>query len=254
VPSTARSLRSFQVAHLRADRLSAHVAGDSGPGPSAPFSSVTQWTWEEIACRAASSASPSVPPISSISICAAHRPAFHLAANIGEADPTRDRELLERHGWMSTTRIGHRVSCEYQRYIRESRAEFMCASPSTRHEDGLVSDRSIAYLASGRPVLAQETGFGERLPTGGPVDLSNLAEAVAGVPRSMATMPGTPGGEGARRAFFDSRNAFAPCFPPANLDRASDRATPSDRRTSTRISASWLPCCPCGQGHRGFGR
>ena len=40
----------------------------------------------------------------------------------------------------------------------------------------------MAYLASGRPVLAEDTGFSEKLPTGfGLVPFSNLDEAVAGV-------------------------------------------------------------------------
>jgi hypothetical protein len=47
---------------------------------------------------------------------------------------------------------------------------------------GWFSDRSVAYLASGRPVLAQETGFSERLPTGrGLLGFRNVGEAVAGV-------------------------------------------------------------------------
>ena len=59
----------------------------------------------------------------------------------------------------------------------------MCAKPiHVAMKTGWFSDRSIAYLASGRPVLAQETGFGERLPTGlGLLAFRDLAEAVAGV-------------------------------------------------------------------------
>ena len=33
-------------------------------------------------------------------------------------------------------------------------------------DSGWFSDRSACYLASGRPVIAQDTGFGRRLPTG----------------------------------------------------------------------------------------
>jgi hypothetical protein len=45
-----------------------------------------------------------------------------------------------------------------------------------------VSDRSVCYLATGRPVLAQDTGFSEKLPTGrGLLRFGNMEEAVAGV-------------------------------------------------------------------------
>jgi len=47
---------------------------------------------------------------------------------------------------------------------------------------GWFSDRSICYLASGRPVLAQETGFTQNYPTGkGLIAFSSLDEAKAGV-------------------------------------------------------------------------
>jgi glycosyltransferase involved in cell wall biosynthesis len=44
---------------------------------------------------------------------------------------------------------------------------------------GWFSDRSACYLASGRPVVAQDTGFGRRLPTGeGLLAFSTVEEAV----------------------------------------------------------------------------
>ena len=47
---------------------------------------------------------------------------------------------------------------------------------------GWFSDRSACYLASGRPVLAQETGFGRHLPTGlGLLSFRDLDEAAEGV-------------------------------------------------------------------------
>ena len=47
---------------------------------------------------------------------------------------------------------------------------------------GWFSERSVCYLASGRPVLAQDTGLDELLPTGeGLVTFTDLDEAVAGV-------------------------------------------------------------------------
>jgi len=55
----------------------------------------------------------------------------------------------------------------YRHFIQNSKAEFGVAkSGYVRSRCGWFSDRSICYLASGRPVLAQETGFSRYLPTG----------------------------------------------------------------------------------------
>jgi hypothetical protein len=45
-----------------------------------------------------------------------------------------------------------------------------------------VSDRSVGYLASGRPVLAEENGFSEHLPQGrGMLSFASVEEAAARV-------------------------------------------------------------------------
>jgi hypothetical protein len=71
----------------------------------------------------------------------------------------------------------------YQRYIRSSRAEFSVARHayvSTRC--GWFSDRSAAYLASGRPVVVQDTGFTDWLDTdAGVVAFATPEEAAAGI-------------------------------------------------------------------------
>jgi hypothetical protein len=54
----------------------------------------------------------------------------------------------------------------YRRYIRQSAAELMIAKGMyVDTHSGWISDRSICYLASGRPVLAQDTGLANLLPT-----------------------------------------------------------------------------------------
>ena len=71
----------------------------------------------------------------------------------------------------------------YQRYIHSSRAEFSVAQHayvSTRC--AWFSDRSTAYLASGRPAVIQDTGFTEWLPPGrGVIAFSTPEEAIAGI-------------------------------------------------------------------------
>jgi hypothetical protein len=76
-----------------------------------------------------------------------------------------------------------RSPVKYQNYIQRSRAEFCCPKPFYKDfNTGWFSDRSVAYLASGRPVLAEDTGFAQHLPTGrGLVSFKSMTEAVAGV-------------------------------------------------------------------------
>src|SRR5437762_12413581 len=55
----------------------------------------------------------------------------------------------------------------YRNYIQSARGEFTVAKDQyIRPNTGWFSDRSACYLAAGRPVITQETGFGRFLPTG----------------------------------------------------------------------------------------
>jgi glycosyltransferase involved in cell wall biosynthesis len=78
------------------------------------------------------------------------------------------RQRLAAHGWR--VRRAADVSNDvdvYRRYIVSSRAEFTVAKDQNiRLRSGWFSDRSAAYLAAGRPVITQETGFSSSLPTG----------------------------------------------------------------------------------------
>jgi hypothetical protein len=56
---------------------------------------------------------------------------------------------------------------DYRRFVRASRGELSIAkSGYVRSHSGWFSDRSACYLAAGRPVVAQDTGFGRALPVG----------------------------------------------------------------------------------------
>jgi hypothetical protein len=89
---------------------------------------------------------------------------FELAVRV-EDDA---RELLVGHGWRLTDSIGVSTSVEsYQSYIQGSRGEFTVARDQyVRPNTGWFSDRSACYLAAGRPVITQETGFSKFVPTG----------------------------------------------------------------------------------------
>jgi glycosyltransferase involved in cell wall biosynthesis len=55
----------------------------------------------------------------------------------------------------------------YQAYIQRSRGEFSCAKPAyIKLQTAWVSDRSACYLASGKPVVVQDTGPSSFLPNG----------------------------------------------------------------------------------------
>ncbi len=94
------------------------------------------------------------------------------------------RRELERHGWRS--RQGHDVTGSfdaYREYIRDSRGELsVCKHVFVATHNGWFSDRSAAYLAAGRPVVLQDTGFSERLPTGeglfAPTTVAEAADAI----------------------------------------------------------------------------
>ena len=74
-------------------------------------------------------------------------------------------------------------SYQYRHFILSSRGEFTVAKDqNVRLRSGWFSDRSATYLAAGRPVVTQDTGFGNVLPTGrGLFGFSTLDEAAAAV-------------------------------------------------------------------------
>jgi len=94
------------------------------------------------------------------------------------------RELLLSYGWRVRDGLGFSQDLNaYREYVRRSRAEFTVAKDQNiRLRTGWFSDRSATYLAAGRPVLTQETGFGNILPTGeGLHRFSDMDEAVSGI-------------------------------------------------------------------------
>ncbi len=107
--------------------------------------------------------------------------ALELAVHLRSADG-EERQMLERRGW----RIRHasevsRTPEMYRAYIQRSRGELSCVKPScVKLQNGWVSDRSLCYLASGKPVVVQDTGPSPYLPFGdGILRFSTSEEAAA---------------------------------------------------------------------------
>lgn len=84
------------------------------------------------------------------------------------ADDEDDRAELERHRWrVRDSRQVAGTPEAYQAYIRGSRGEFSCAKPSCMaFRNAWISDRTLCYLASGKPAVVQNTGPSSYLPSG----------------------------------------------------------------------------------------
>ena len=88
--------------------------------------------------------------------------------------------LLRDHGW----RLVHGPDFStdpwsYRDYISASRGEFTVARDlNVRLRSGWFSERSACYLAAGRPVITQDTGFGTVLPTGEGLFAFNTMEEI----------------------------------------------------------------------------
>ena len=82
--------------------------------------------------------------------------------------PESSVRKLESHGWRIVDAVALSTDLEpYRAYIRAARGEFGVAKDQyTRLGTGWFSDRSACFLAAGRPVVAQETGFSRVLPCG----------------------------------------------------------------------------------------
>jgi hypothetical protein len=89
---------------------------------------------------------------------------FELATSV-EADV---QQLLRDHGWRQTGSVEISADADlYRQYIQRSRGEFTVARDQyVRPKTGWFSDRTACYLAAGRPVITQETGFSKFLPSG----------------------------------------------------------------------------------------
>ncbi|HVH66765.1 MAG TPA: hypothetical protein VM716_02780 [Gemmatimonadales bacterium] len=93
-----------------------------------------------------------------------------------------DRARLEQAGWR--VRDSHAVAGSpeaYRSYIQRSRGEFSCAKASCiEFQNAWVSDRTLCYLASGKPVVVQHTGDSSFLPHGeGMFRFTSVDEAAA---------------------------------------------------------------------------
>jgi hypothetical protein len=80
-----------------------------------------------------------------------------------------DRRRMRAQGWqlVDPFKMSLDIFGAYPGFIQKSRAEFTVAKDqNVRLRSGWFSERDVCYLASGKPVIAQDTGFSNILPTG----------------------------------------------------------------------------------------
>jgi hypothetical protein len=110
---------------------------------------------------------------------------FEVAMDV--ASVPGDPERLTSHGWKLVDPLA--VSTDpwrYRDYVRTSRGEFTVAKDvNIRLRSGWFSDRAACYLAAGRPVVEQDTGFGDVLPLGPGVHAFRTVEDAAAAIRSV---------------------------------------------------------------------
>ncbi|HET9591529.1 MAG TPA: hypothetical protein VFP17_01310, partial [Solirubrobacterales bacterium] len=112
---------------------------------------------------------------------------FEIALAIHPGD-SADLELLRSHGWeIVDPGQAAATPAAFRDYVRASGAEFSVAQGVyVEAATGWFSDRTAAYLASGRPALVQDTGWRASLPTDGvqtrpgTVTFADVESAVAG--------------------------------------------------------------------------
>jgi hypothetical protein len=108
---------------------------------------------------------------------------FEIALDIHPSETNDLKSLAENHWSLVDPKQVAATPSDYRAYIGRSKAELMI--PKQMYVDansGLLSDRSVCYLASGRPVLARDPGIGGLYPIGqGLLTFATLDEAAAAV-------------------------------------------------------------------------
>ena len=134
----------------------------------------------------------------------------------GAAYPSevQDMQLLRRCGW----RLRHARDVAggpdaFQAYIQRSKGEFSCAKPSCMaFQNAWISDRTLCYLASGRPAVVQDTGPSAFLPNGLGLfrfrSLEQAAEALATVAAEYEKQ--SRAAREIAEAYFDARLVLPP--------------------------------------------
>ncbi|MGI8920075.1 MAG: glycosyltransferase [Solirubrobacteraceae bacterium] len=135
---------------------------------------------------------------------------LELTLAIAPDDP--DRDLLQTHGWRLEQPSVVSTPGRYRGYVAGSLGEFSCAKGGyVGTRSGWFSDRSACYLAAGRPVVLQSTGFEDVMPVGEGVfavrDVDGAAAAMAEIRGDYARH--ARAARELAREFFDAERLLA---------------------------------------------
>lgn len=188
--------------------------------PGVPYTTVMNWRayapveWEGEVWGQKDAEFPVVRPLPG------RLPGVELELAIGGKDAPRD--ALKAEGWtISDPLQATRTVWRFRDYIASSRAELTIAKQCyVRSGSGWFSERSANYLAAGRPVVAQDTGWSTHLPSSaGVLPFTTTDEAEAAV-RAVEADP-----LGASRAarevaasYFDSQLVLRKLLSDAGVD------------------------------------
>jgi hypothetical protein len=139
------------------------------PQPGARYTTVTQWWNDHYAfldgdvydCNKRSGFMPIVALPERVGF------ELELAANLHPGE-TADRTLLASHGWrlVEPDDVAG-TGAAFRRYVQGSRGECSATKPAyVKSRAGWISDRTVCYLASGRPCVVEDTGAAAHLPEG----------------------------------------------------------------------------------------
>jgi len=140
-------------------------------------------------------------------------PGVSGAAEGATGRPRTPRAILEQHGWrvVSAGEVCGGLDA-YRAYVESSRGEWSVAKNGyVLGQPGWFSCRSACYLAAGRPVVVQDTGFGAVLPVGeGILPFKTMAEAVAAVHEVEGNYPRhAKAARAIAKEYFDSDRILA---------------------------------------------
>ena len=137
------------------------------PGPDASFTTVSHWQmgeWEEddgeVYCN-----DKRVGFLPFLELPRYTAQPLELALRLAPGEEEERVALVER-GWRvrNAAEVGG-TPWDYQRYVQASLGEFSCVKPSCiRRQNAWISDRTLCYLASGKPAVIQHTGPSRFLP------------------------------------------------------------------------------------------
>src|SRR5438034_478865 len=140
---------------------------DQGGAGGACYTTVTQWWTEQYAFLDGETYDCNKRPgfLALLDLPGRVPVVLELAANL-HRDEIDDRALLERHGWrLADPALVAGTPEAFRRYVQGSRGELSAAKPAyVKARPGRVSDRTVCYLASGRPCVVEATGAERHLP------------------------------------------------------------------------------------------